>query len=275
MIATTAVAQPRFNARRVFAASLGAFRSRWGTIVTLVIVDWGIRVLPRLTGFAEFRHGSQDLAAFAASEVYAIAIAALDCLAGAAIVAVGLGLADGPRPLVRATRAALRVFLPLLPYYVLANGPSMLWGGWSDWFLPRTTLTSPLWLYSILAVEYIYDLVLTAFFGLVVPAALVEGGNAIASMRRSAALLTSGRWRFLGLSVLIDLASVLIGILVGLSVGALAFRPSVTPLVAHAAIRASGLIGALIGALLAALWPVVTAVSYQALRNLHQGAPED
>lgn len=275
MIATAAVATPSFNARRVFVASLGVFCRRWGTIVTLVTVYWAIGAVQKLTGFAEYRHGSQHLSSFAASEVYAIALTALDCLKNAAIVAVALSPADGRRPLARAVRAALRVFLPLLPFYVLANGPLMLWWGWSDWFLPNTPVSSPLWLGSIFATLVIYDLGLTAFLGLVVPAALVEGGSAFASMRRSAAFLRSGRWRFLGLWVLVNLLNLVIAFIIPIGVDALAFGFANTPLGMREVLRDWFLVGGLIGALVSALWPVVTAVSYQEFRRLHEGAAED
>jgi len=264
----------RFDAGRAVGNSLGVFRRQWRTIVLASLVVWAIAVAQNLTGFAQYRHGSHDLRRFAAYWGFALGFVAVGWLRDAAIVSASLEAPGERRGFAPAISSALRIFLPLLPYRLVASGPALLWNGWAAWALSggvahvvglELAVGSALWL---------YDLGCISLFGLVIPVALVEQSGLVAMLRRSATLLAPGRWRFLALAILMDVVGALPaafggGVLAFLAVRLLARSDPATYL------RIETAAVAFFASLVTALWLTIVAVSYREFRRLREGAPHD
>ena len=268
---------PRFEIGRVVGESLSVFRLRWRAIVVFALAIWAIAVAQSLTHIVTYQHGSHNLRAFAEYWAFAIAFVCIGWLKDAAIVAAALERPGDERPMVHAARGSLRVFLPLLPFHALAAGPALIWNAWSSWALTLAPARLIQIDFAMGAVFWLYGLVVTALFGLVTPAILVERGSLIDSLRRSSALLSGGRWRFVGLSILMDLVGALPATFGGAMVALLFARlPRLTSAPgAGRYLQIEGVAIGLLGSLATALWMVMTAVSYREFRRLREGAPHD
>lgn len=277
MTAMMEAAPLSFDAGRVVGASLGVFRRRWRPIVVLALVVWAIAVTQNLARLAQYQHGSHDLRRFAIYALSALAFLAIGWLRDAAIVGVSLEPPGERRGFVHGVEGAIRVFLPLLPFRLLASGPALVWTGWSAWALAGRTLSIIQIDLAVGAVLWIYGLVLIALFGLATPVALVERSGPIALLRRSAALLSAGRWRFLALAIAMDVVGALPATFGGVIVAFLATRVSRFGMAGDAAayLRIEGVAIALLSSLVTAFWMTITAVSYREFRRIREGAPHD
>lgn len=268
--------RPRFEIGRVIGESLRVFRRKWRTILSLAVAVWAIAVAQSVSRIATYSHGSHDPRAFAKYWAFAIAFVCVGWLKDAAVVSVALQRPADDRPLAHAVRGGLGVFLPLLPFHALAAGPALLWNAGSNWLLRVPVLQLMQIDVAAGVVFWLYGLVLTALFGLVTPVMLVERCALIEALRRSMVLLSGGRWRFLGLSVLMDIIGALPVTFGGAMMAAVMVRfPQLRGATGSPFFQVESAGVALLASLLAALWMVMTAVSYREFRRLREGAPHD
>lgn len=268
-------APSRYDAGRVVGASLGAFRCQWRTIVLASLIVWAIAVAQNLTGFAQYRHGSHDARRFAVYWLFALGFVAVGWLRDAAIVSASLEAPGERRGFTRAIASSLRIFLPILPYRLVASGPALLWTGWAAWALSGGVAHVVELDLAVGAALWLYGLVCIALFGLVIPVALVERSSLVAMLRRSATLLAPGRWRFLALAIAMDVVG---AVPAGLGAGVVTFtatRLAARGVSAPTYFRIEGVVVALLASLVTALWLVIMAVSYKEFRRLREGAPHD
>ncbi len=270
MTAATAAGPANFDIGRVIAISLGVYRRRWGTILTLVLVPWALREAAMFAQLGWLKQAGNDAPSVAAYMAVLIAFLIVGLIEGAAITSAALERPNDRRSLAYVLQSGLRVFFVLLPYFALMDGPDLILRGLVVG-APPARIDLPLgpagFFWAATPVLWLYRVSLSAFFGLTLPAALVKGGGVIAAMRRSAALLTLGRWRFLCLVIFMSAAGALP---VGLSYWLIQPLP-------HGGFRypVGSQIADLVNALVAALWFVIVAVSYKEFRRLREGVASD
>ncbi|MFI4933515.1 MAG: hypothetical protein ACHP7N_02760 [Caulobacterales bacterium] len=261
-----------FDVGRVVGASLGVIRRRWLPIAVIILLRWALGVTYSFQNLPSYKRGSHDPGAFAIYCAVSAAFMFVAWLKSAAITSVALEQAVDRSPLIEAVGDALRSFPTLLPFRLvdeLSTGVDL----WLLWAATDSAFHFGLdyWLREL--AYWVFGLTVTAFWGLTVPIVLAERQGILSSLRRSAALLSLARWRFLAMLLLITVVAVL----ADFAHSALTFfiirnLPETSWSVFS---RYDHLAGDLLSSILDAIWFVIVAMSYREFCRLHDGAEHD
>jgi hypothetical protein len=177
----------------------------------------------------------------------------------AAVTAVALGASASPIGVRGAILAALRAIPTLLPYWLLAGSPAFLR------FLMRAGAITlpPTGLFLFTLFSWGFGILVAVTLGVLTPVVIAERPGVFGAAARTARLMSGGRWKFLGLYLLIQLVALTPRTLANLVLlvsgdGSL--------------MLAQTLIVSLLTDVALAVWAVLTAASYREFCRVHDGA---
>ncbi|MFI4933514.1 MAG: hypothetical protein ACHP7N_02755 [Caulobacterales bacterium] len=258
-----------FDAGRVLGRGFATVRRRWLALTVLSLtLGWLPRALLIVAPLPRITQGVHNTAAFAVYFAETLALLLLAEVLHNAIVKTSLAPADERPSIAGAVLAALRAAPTLLAFWLVANAGIFvrLWILWREDSEPTAVAA----LLGLLGPgSFLFEALLALFVAMLTPVVLAEGKGLLVAIARSAALMGGGRWKFLGLYLLMRIAVAIPGRIsaVALMVGLQMLGPSNW----RGFNDVAGLILNLVTLAVAAVWGAILAAAYRELCRIHDG----
>lgn len=254
-----------FELGRVFTAAFGIVRERAMAIATLVVlVAWGPQLMADWAYAPALARLGPNGLRLAVAVFPGVGVAA-SLVMRAAVTAVAVGASASPIGMRGAILSALRATPTLLPYWLLAASPPIL-----GYLIRGGAIASPaIGLLPFTLFSWGVAILVAVTLGVLTPVVIAERPGVFGAAARSFSLMSGGRWKFLGLYLLIQLVAAAPRTLatLALSVSGAGLRTT-----GMSAMLAQALIVSLLTDVALALWAVLTAASYREFCRVHDGA---
>jgi hypothetical protein len=258
----------RLHLGRVFVGAFAVVRRYWWLLLLLAIgLDWAPSIIVRALPLphANSPHSPTEWAIAVGWRLFYTTLYGLYlCL----VTQVALdALAGRPVHAARDAQAAVVAVPVLLPFLLVLEWRSFACLFWRPHFDLTTTL-------YLLWGDSAFNLVLTAFWGVIVPVIVAEQTDVFAGSMRSTQLLHRGRWTLLGLVIAYTVLSSVPFILAPFILVRSGLTCARCDLLPPIPVRMRDILQ-LPGELLEAAWIVVVAGYYRELRRLRHGVDPD